>query len=263
MSLRKWRLNVFSGPVFECPYCRKVSLFYVKATFSQNIVFCAHCLFFCHWTPMRNQFLFPLFLPIGYLDTWIKSCQAFSSLGYTVPDLSAHPPCMKGTPVLWLILLCFTGLSPVLSISVLYGGPRTEPIAPDAWVEKDPLPWPAGSAFPNATQQALGLLCCKCTLMPRDELDVHQNPNVLHSRVAFQVISPQPVLMISVRPPQLQDWHFPLLNLLRYVLAHCSTLTRVPLNKSTPIWWSLPSRASSADLLRMGSVLLSRSLWRC
>lgn len=74
-----------------------------------------------------------------------------------------------------------------------------------------------------------------------DQLGVHQNPNVPHFRVAFQMVSPQPVLMISVSPPQLQDWHFPLLNLLRYLLAPCSTLTRIPQNESTPMWCFPPS----------------------
>lgn len=224
------------------------------------ILFCAHCLFFCHWTPVRNQFLFPLFLPIRYLVSWIRSSQAFSSLGYTVPDLPAPPPCMKGALVPCCASLAF--LQYCLCLSYM-GEPRTDPSTQYGWVEKDPLPPPAGSAFPNATQETVGLLCCKCTSVPHDQLGVHQSPSVLHFRVAFQVISSQPVLMISIRPLQLQDSHFPLLNFLRYLLASCSTLTKVPLNESTPIWCPPPSWASSANLLRVGSVLLSRSLWRC
>lgn len=184
---------------------------------------------------MRNQFLFPLFLPIRYLDSWIRSSQAFSFLGYTIPDLPAPPLCMKGAPVPCCASLAF--LQYCLCLSYM-GEPRTDPSPPYARVEKDLLPLPAGSVFPNAAQETVSLLCCKCTSVPHGQLAVHQSPSVLHFRVAFQVISPQPVLMISIRPLQLQDCHVPLLNLL---LASCSTLTRVPLNESTPIWCSPPS----------------------
>ena len=69
------------------------------------------------------------------------------------------------------------------------------------WVEKkDHGCQPAGDAFPDAAQDTVGLPCCKGTLLPYSQLDVHQDPQVLLCKAAFQLVGPQPIRLCGVTP---------------------------------------------------------------
>lgn len=48
-----------------------------------------------------------------------------------------------------------------------------------AVLSEDHLPWPLGSALPNAAQDAIGALCWEGSLLVHGPLGVHQDPQVL------------------------------------------------------------------------------------
>lgn len=73
---------------------------------------------------------------------------------------------------------------------------------------KDLLPWPVGSALPNATRRQLSSL--QGTLLVYSQLDVYHDPKVLFCKPASQ----QPVLVYGVIPPQMQCSAFPFVELL-------------------------------------------------
>lgn len=68
-------------------------------------------------------------------------------------------------------------------------------------------PPPAGSATPDAAQEASSLLSCKKKpLLVHVQLVSHHNPQIVFHKAALQPISPQSVLVCGVIPPQVQDF---------------------------------------------------------
>ncbi|PKU42690.1 rna-directed dna polymerase from mobile element jockey-like [Limosa lapponica baueri] len=57
----------------------------------------------------------------------------------------------------------------------------------------------------DATQDAAGFLCCKCTLPAHVELLIHQHPQVLLLRAALNLFSSQPVFVSGIALTQVQD----------------------------------------------------------
>ena len=146
-----------------------------------------------------------------YLYTFIRCLCAFSSPGWTVPDLSAFPR-TSPAPDCYMSLWPFVALSPVCpSLS----SPELDTVLQlwphHCWAEgKDQFPRPAGNTLPSAAWDTIGLLCFKGTLLAHVQLSVHQDSHVF-CKAAFLLGGSQHILVHRVVPPQIQD--FPLLNL--------------------------------------------------
>jgi len=65
---------------------------------------------------------------------------------------------------------------------------------------QNPLPRAAGHAALDATQDTVGFLGCKHTLPAHVELLIHQYPQVLLVRAAFEPLSTQSVLVFGIAP---------------------------------------------------------------
>ena len=76
-------------------------------------------------------------------------------------------------------------------------------------------------------------LCCKGTLLNPGQLLVHQDPQVLFCKAAFQMVGPQPVLLSGVIPTQMQDFAFSLVELREIPLILIIQSVKVPLNGNT------------------------------
>ncbi|KAK4830496.1 hypothetical protein QYF61_011409 [Mycteria americana] len=102
-----------------------------------------------------------------------------------------------------------------------------------------------------------------CTLLAHVQL-VEHDPQVLFCKAAFHLVSPQPELVHGVIPPQVQDLQFPLLNSIRFLSAHFSSLLRSlwTLAQSFGVSATRPSFATSANLLRVNSAPSSRPLMK-
>lgn len=90
---------------------------------------------------------------------------------------------------------------------------------------KDHLPQPTGNNPPNTAHNTLRIHCHRYTLMVQH--GVHQATQVLFCKDAFQLSGPQHVLLYGVASPQVKDLHFPLLNFIRIVSGHFSSLLRL------------------------------------
>jgi len=67
------------------------------------------------------------------------------------------------------------------------------------------LPRPAGHTLLNAPQETIGLLGNQGTLLAHGQLVIHQDTHFHLHRAAFHQVSPEPILVHGVIPPQVQD----------------------------------------------------------
>lgn len=108
--------------------------------------------------------------------------------------------------------LCFTG-----EISTSCTTPNT---SYQNWTEeKDHISWAANNALLNASQEAAGILCHRGMLLPDDQLGIHQDPQEIFCKPAFQLADPQSVLVHGVFP-WLQTPYFLLLNFMSFLSTH-------------------------------------------
>lgn len=92
-------------------------------------------------------------------------------------------------------------------------GPKTRHNSPDTtspcWIKtKYHFPWDAGTAV-------MIMLSCKAILLAHIKFCVHQDPQVFLRKVAFQTVCPQSIPLSAMVPPQIQNFPFPFLELLR------------------------------------------------
>lgn len=85
-------------------------------------------------------------------------------------------------------------------------------------------PWPAGSILPNASQDAVGLLCS--TLLGQVPPDDPQDLQSLFCQAAFQLDAPKHNLVHGVFPLQVQKFAVFLVNFMKFLSAHFSSLLR-------------------------------------
>lgn len=133
------------------------------------------------------------------LNLLSSSLNSPSSLSFSYAGCSNH--------------LCSLPLHSLLSMSLCTGdlGLDTALQTCSHWcsVEGNDQPsWPADNVLLNAPQDAVGLLCCWSTLLAHGQF-VHQHPQVLLRKAAFQAVGPQHVLVHGVINPQGQDFAFP------------------------------------------------------
>ena len=105
----------------------------------------------------------------------------------------------------------------------------------------------------NAVQDNIHLLYCKGVLLARIQLDVHQNPQMLFCKAAFQSGGSQCILVPGVVPAQVQDFAFLLAELCDCPVNAFLQLVKVPLDGSMTFWSVNRSTwfVSSANLLRV------------
>ncbi|KAK4810721.1 hypothetical protein QYF61_007695 [Mycteria americana] len=116
-----------------------------------------------------------------------------------------------------------------------------------------PVLYPAKSTPVQAmsTQDTVNLLCGKGTLLAHVQLGVHQD---LLCKAAFQLGGPQHVYWcMGLFLPWCRTWHFPLLNCMRFLSAHFSSLSRSLWMAAQPSGISAtpPSFVASANLLKL------------
>ena len=133
------------------------------------------------------------------------------------------------------------------------------------WAEWDnDLLVSAGDALVGATQHPVGCLCHSSTLFTYIEFIVHQEPQVPFHRAAVHLGRSQPVPHCWIMFCQVQVLTFSLLNFIRLLLAHSSSLSRsscrvaLPSEAST----SLLTLISLAKFIRVHLVPSSRSLMK-
>jgi len=145
----------------------------------------------------------PFFLQ-SYLDSERQlsgHLRAFSSPGWTAPDLSACL-CKQGVPSLgsFLSLSSWCALTgPHLSCAEDFTfGHSTPGEASKCRVEEqDYLPQPAGHTSFDAAQNMVGFLGYKSTVLTHVQLVIHQYPQVLFSRTVLYPYIPQLVLIVG------------------------------------------------------------------
>jgi len=98
------------------------------------------------------------------------------------------------------------------------------------------LPRPAGHSLLKASQDPIGLLGNKGTLLARGSLVIHQDTQVPLCRAAFQQVSPELVLVYWGTPAQLQEPTHVLVELDQVPLCPTLQLVQVSLNGSTALW---------------------------
>jgi len=117
----------------------------------------------------------------------------------------------------------------------------------------------------STAQDNVHCLFCKGTLLAHVQLGVCQDPQGLCCNITFQLGDPLHILVHGVVPPQRQDlapWHLSLLNFMRFLSTHFSSLLRSFWMAAQPSSASVnpPSLVSSENLLRVHSTSSSRSL---
>ena len=114
---------------------------------------------------------------------------------------------------------------------------------------------PAGNALPNAAQDTVSRFCGKGTLMACVQPGAHQHPRVLFYKAAFQLGSPQHILVHGVVPPQVQDFALLLVEPHEVPVSPFLQPVQVPLDGSPTLWCVSRSSqfVSSANLLRVHS----------
>jgi len=129
---------------------------------------------------------------------------------------------------------------------------------------QNPLPPPAGHAAFDAAQGTVGLLGCEDTLVAHVQLFINQYPQVLLGRAALNPFIPQPVLIVGVALTQVQDLALGLVEPREVHTGPLLELVWVPVDVSCPSGVSAAplSLVSSADLLRVRSISLSKSLMK-
>ena len=126
--------------------------------------------------------------------------------------------------------------------------------------------WPAGDALPNATQDAAGLLCCNVTLLPHSLSCCPPRPQGFSRQRSLPVSQPSACTGAGgCSLPRCRTLYFPLLNCMRFLSAHFSSLSEVPLDGNTLIWSTIPpgfgeGGFSTTNLLRVHCTPSSRSL---
>ncbi|GAB0193852.1 mitochondrial enolase superfamily member 1 [Grus japonensis] len=80
-------------------------------------------------------------------------------------------------------------------------------------------------------------LCHRDTLLAHVQLAIHQDPQILCSKVAFQLVSHHHVLMPGVVPPQVQDFAFVLVELHEVPVGSFLQPLEVALDGSMILWF--------------------------
>lgn len=65
----------------------------------------------------------------------------------------------------------------------------------------------------TSARKTISLLCCRDTILTSGQLGVHQRYQGVLSQAAFQLGSPQCILVHGVVPPSVQDFVLPLVKL--------------------------------------------------
>lgn len=90
---------------------------------------------------------------------------------------------------------------------------------------KDHLLKPGGNTLPKGLQDAMGLLCYKGTLVPRFQLGVHQDPEVLSSAdLLSSWLAPSLHCCLGVFFCRHRISQFSLVNFMKFLPAHFSSL---------------------------------------
>ena len=122
--------------------------------------------------------------PIRYLT--LSYSLTFSRLN-SPRSLSLSLNDRNSSPLIISVSICWTSFSMCMSVLCWRAQTRTQHSRCVSSVlrrGKDQLPPPAGNAFPNAAQSAVGLLCHKYVLLAHIQL-VHEDPQVCLCTVVF------------------------------------------------------------------------------
>lgn len=87
--------------------------------------------------------------------------------------------------------------------------------------------WPAGNTTVNTAQEVLDLLYCNFSVLGQGQLVVHQGPPLSSSAdLLFSWMTPRVFRCMELSLPRCKTLHFPLLNFMRFLPAHFSSLVR-------------------------------------
>lgn len=175
------------------------------------------CSSLCHfqWTPLERLWIQTRCnLLFRYLYTLLRFSVSFLFSRLNSPSslsLSSYEMCFSSS-----MICSFTRLSPVCLCLSCTGEPISVPRTPDishqSWVEeKNHPPQPAGSTLSRAIQDIVSLLCHKIYSWP---VWCPLESQVLFCIEAFQLGSPQHILVPGVIHPQVKDFATTLAELL-------------------------------------------------
>lgn len=106
---------------------------------------------------------------------------------------------------------------------------------------KGRIPPSSSNVLLKAAQRAVGCLCHEGILLAHSQSDVHQDPQGLLYKAAFQLVGPQPVLMPAVILTQEQEFVFSFVELREIPVSLFLQSIDVLVNCSTAIWCISPS----------------------
>jgi len=89
--------------------------------------------------------------------------------------------------------------------------------------EESPPP-PSGNDLPNVGEGVAGNLCSTGVLLAHVPLDFHQDPQVLFSKGALHLVSPNIYGCMRFFLPRESSWHFLVLKFSRFLSDHFSSL---------------------------------------
>lgn len=215
---------------------------------------CAHCHFFCHWVSLWS-------LCLTSSQVFImrdKACcppapsQTFSRLSILALSSSLW---MSDAPVIIFMVFCWTCSCMSISVWESRPEPSTPAVACQCWVML------AGNTPPAALDAFTILNSELAGLWSSGGLQEALSPFPLR---CFLVIQLPAVPVHRVVPPQGQDLHFPLLNFMWFLSAHCSSLSKSLWMSAQPSDLSAtpPGLVSSPLLREQHSSLSSRLLVR-
>lgn len=126
------------------------------------------------------------------------------------------------------------------SVSPLYWGAQTGTqhsrcVSPELTRRKDHLPQPTANILPHTAKKAFGCLCHKGMLLVHVQL-FFQDSQMLLCRVAFQLLSTQPILVPAVNLPQLHDLVQNIIGLHKIPAGSFLQPLYIPLNCYTATW---------------------------
>lgn len=87
----------------------------------------------------------------------------------------------------------------------------------------------------KGAQDHADLLCCQSSLLAPVYLAIHKDPQILSSRAPPQPIRSQPMSLEGFFPLKCKTLQLSLLNFLRFLLAHFSSMSRLLWMKAQPL----------------------------
>lgn len=179
----------------------------------------------------RDWFCLLYTLSSGVYTHWSDPSQAFTSLGWTLPDISLFWSDRCSSPLIIFTVLHWTCPRTSLSALVLVSpqlNPELQMWPHQCWTEGNITFLDILEMLFKSAQNVVCFLCLQGTLLAQHELAVHHDLQVLFCEAAFYLVGPQSVLVHEDIPHLVQNLMLSFVELLKFPLAHFSNFSISP-----------------------------------